>query len=431
MLQIIELIDDAIWMYLAVPLICFFGIYATWKTNAVQIRKARQVGKLLIECYQSENCDSDRGINPLHAFYITLGGCVGIANVVAVCSAIKLGGPGALFWMWVSALFGMLVKYSEVYLGVKYRVVNQLNSYDGGPMYYFTQVFKSNWPSTVFAILLAIYGIEVYMFKIVTDAFVINWGLSHYFVMSALLLLILLVVSGGSKRVGEVSSYIMPAFLTIYCVMGVWVLLMHIDRIPSVLWMVVQSAFTGKAAVGGFAGSSALMAISQGVKRACYTGDIGVGYAGVVCAETSDADPKKQANLTILGIFLDTFVVCSMSVLLVLVTDVWTLGLPESEWVHQALAMHFPYMSIFMPILIFLLGFSSLIAFFHVGIKCVNYLSPKFGRPLYYIYATVAFVGFSFVDQTEALLLMSLCGACMLLLNMYAIIKLYHHIRFD
>lgn len=427
----IEYIDDAMWGYLAVPLICLFGVYATYKTRAVQIRKAKRMIKLVTECYKAECGHDVRGINPLHAFYITLGGCVGIANVVAVCSAIKLGGPGALFWMWVAALFGMLVKYAEVYLGVQYRVTNIFNSYDGGPMYYLKAAFNSNALPLIFAILLAIYGVEVYMFKVVTDSFVINWGIPQYLAIVLLLTLILLVVSGGGKRVGAVSSYIMPVFLSLYCAMGVWVLMMHMEQIPAVLYMVITSAFTGHAAVGGFAGSTMMLAISQGVKRACYTGDIGVGYAGVVCAETSDGDPAKQANLTILGVFLDTFVVCTMSVLLVLVTDVWTMGLPESEWVRYALSLHFPLMSIFMPTLIFLLGFSSLIAFFHVGLKCAGYISPSFGKPVYYLYAITAFILFSFVEQTEAMLLMSFCGVCMLLLNVYGIIRLYDKVDFE
>lgn len=426
-----EILDDSLWSYAAVPFICLFGIYATYKTGAIQLKKIKQLKQLLVACYYEECGDHERGINPLHAFYITLGGCVGIANVVAVCSAIKVGGPGALFWMWVAAFFGMMVKYSEVYLGVKHRIPNDYNSYDGGPMYYFKKAFNSGIPSIIFAILLAIYGVEVYMFKVVTDSFVINWGIPNAIAIAILLGLILAVVSGGSKRVGKVSSYIMPVFLAIYCLMGTWVILMNIYKIPSVLYLVCKSAFTGHAAIGGFGGSSAILAISQGAKRACYTGDIGVGYAGVVCAETNDGNYKKQANLTIVGIFLDTFVICTMSVLIVLATDVWTMGLPESEWVKYALSMYFPGMNIFMPTLIFLLGFSSLIAFFHVGLKCMSYLSPSYGRIIYYIYATTAFICFSFVDQTKAMLVMSLSGVVMLLLNMYVISKLYDKVEFN
>lgn len=427
-LAIVDWLDDAIWTYAAVPMIILFGIYLTYHFKFAQIHRTSKIKALLKECYACDNDESKRGINPLYAFYITIGGCIGVANIVAVCTAIKIGGPGALFWMWVTAFFGMLVKYAEVYLGVKFRVPNQHGSYDGGPIYYLKKVFSSPIPSALFAVMLAIYGTEVYMFKVVTDSFVTQWLLPQEVVISGLLILILVAVLGGGDRVGQVCSFMMPGFIFVYCGMGLWVLGNHISQIPEVLWLVVKSAFTGHAALGGFTGGSVLMAMSQGMKRACYTADIGVGYAGVVCSETQDSDPSKQADLSLLGVFLDTFVVCTMSVLLVLVTGVWTQGLPESDWVMTALAMYFPYMNIFMPIFIFLLGYSTIIAYFHVGHKCIQYLFPTFGGKLYYVYAVAAFIIFSFANQEQALLLMSFCGVGMLILNLYAIIRLRHEV---
>ncbi len=428
-LAFIDWLDDRLWSYVAVPLVLILGLYLSYQYRFAQIRRAGQVKARLQECYSCEDDQSKRGINPLYAFYITIGGCIGVANIVAVCTAISMGGPGALFWMWVTAFFGMIVKYAEVYLGVKFRIPNAQGSYDGGPIYYLKKVFSSPVPSAVFAAMLAIYGTEVYMFKVVTDAFVVHWDLPQYMVIAGLLVLVFAAVGGGGHRIGQVCSLMMPVFILVYCAMGVWVLGNHAQDIPGVLFMVVRSAFTGHAAVGGFAGGSILMAMSQGMKRACYTADIGVGYAGVVCSETQDSDPTKQADLSLLGVFLDTFVVCTMSVLLVLVTGVWTQGLPESQWVMAALGMYFPYMEIFMPIFIFLLGYTTIIAYFHVGHKCMRYLFPKMGGMLYYVYAIGAFILFSFADQSQALLLMSFCGVGMLLLNLYAIIYLYDEVE--
>lgn len=425
----IEWLDDSVWSYVAVPLVIILGLYLTYQYRFAQLRRSRRIKSRLLECYQCEDDQTKRGINPLYAFYITIGGCIGVANIVAVCTAISMGGPGALFWMWVTAFFGMIVKYAEVYLGVKFRIPNDQGSYDGGPIYYLKKVFTSNIPSVVFAVMLAIYGTEVYMFKVVTDSFVAHWDLPQYMVIMGLLVLVLAAVGGGGHRIGQVCSLMMPVFILVYCVMGLWVLGNHLSEIPGVLLMVVRSAFTGHAAVGGFTGGTVLMAMSQGMKRACYTADIGVGYAGVVCAETQDSDPTKQADLSLLGVFLDTFVVCTMSVLLVLVTGVWTQGLPEADWVMTALSMYFPYMEIFMPIFIFLLGYSTIIAYFHVGHKCMRYLFPVVGGPLYYVYAVAAFIIFSFANQLQALLLMSFCGVGMLLLNLYAIICLYDEVE--
>ena len=430
-LSFIYWLDDSIWTYFAVPLIILLGVVLTYTYKFAQVRRISKIKGLLKECYASETDENTRGINPLYAFYITIGGCIGVANVVAVCTAVSVGGPGALFWMWVAAFFGMLVKYAEVYLGVKFRIPNQQGSYDGGPIYYLKKVFKSSVPSALFAIMLAIYGTEVYMFKVVSDSIITHWALPSHVVIAGLLVLVLVAVMGGGERVGQVCSFMMPGFIILYCGMGLWVLGNHAQAIPGVLLLVIKSAFTGHAAVGGFAGGSMIVAMSQGMKRACYTADIGVGYAGVVCSETQDSDPSKQADLSILGVFLDTFVVCTMSVLLVLVTGVWTQGLPESDWVMTALGMYFPYMEIFMPIFIFLLGYSTIIAYFHVGHKCMQYLLPTIGGKLYYLYAIVAFILFSFADQSEALLLMSFCGVGMLLLNLYAIVKLRHEVEID
>ncbi|MCP8351847.1 amino acid carrier protein [Candidatus Synchoanobacter obligatus] len=429
-IALFDWLDDQIWTYLASPLIIMLGVALTYRYKAAQLRRSKRISPLLMECYTCPDSGT-RGISPLYAFYMTIGGCIGVANIVAVCTAVRLGGPGALFWMWVAAFFGMLVKYAEIYLGVKFRIANQEGSYDGGPIYYFKKVFSSPFPSVLFAMMLAIYGTEVYMFKVVSDSFIINWHLPNYVVIPTLLGLVLLAVTGGGSRVGKICGVMMPAFIGVYCFMGLWVLGNHITMLPSMLFMVVKSAFTGHAAVGGFAGSSMMVAMSQGMKRACYTADIGVGYAGVVCAETQDSDPTKQADLSILGVFLDTFVVCTMSVLLVLVTGVWTQGLPESEWVLTALGLYFPYMNIFMPIFIFLLGYSTIISYFHVGRKCLVYLLPNIGGKLYYVYAMAAFVVFSFVEQSHAILLMQFCGAIMLLLNLYAIVRLHGEIQID
>jgi AGCS family alanine or glycine:cation symporter len=205
-ISMVDWLDESLWTYVAVPLIIFFGIFLTFCFKGAQVRRFCRIRKLLGECYAEKDENNQRGINPLHAFYITIGGCIGVANIVAVCTAVKIGGPGALFWMWIAAFFGMLVKYAEVYLGVKFRIANQLGSYDGGPIYYLKKVFSSNIPSYLFALMLAIYGTEVYMFKVISDTFIINWHLPNYLVIGALLALVIMAVSGGGKRVGQYTT---------------------------------------------------------------------------------------------------------------------------------------------------------------------------------------------------------------------------------
>jgi len=236
--------------------------------------------------------------------------------------------------------------------------------------------------------------------------------------------LVLWVGSGGVRRVGEFCSAIIPLFTLCFVGMGFWVLLGNIAHVPEVLGLVVKSAFTGHAAVGGFAGSSMLVAMSQGVRWGCYSGDIGIGYAAVIHSETSNKCPEKQATLIIFEIILDTLIICTTSILLTLITGVWQEPIHESMLVQTALAQYFPYMNIFMPMFLLLLGFSTIISYFCFGVKASEFLSPKYGRLLYHLYAVVTLVLFSFVETSYALAVMSITGALLLIINVTGIFKL-------
>ncbi|MDC3180742.1 amino acid carrier protein [Gammaproteobacteria bacterium] len=409
--------DELLWSYLSIPVIIVFGGYLTIKFKVPQICHLGAVWKELLSCYQSPT--DEKGVHPLHAFFTTMGGCIGVGNLVAVCTAVKIGGPGALFWMWVTALVGMSVKYAEIYLSVQTR--QEIGAqYVGGPMYYISTSLSKFW-GIVFAVLLSVYGIEVYMFKIVTESLSVSWHLPQAGVSFALLLLVLYAVHGGAKRVGQFCSVVIPLFVAIYMLMSFWVLLINYEKIPAMCQLIFQSAWQGHAPIGAFAGSSVIFALSQGVKRACYTGDIGVGYAGVVAAQATESSVGQQARFSYIGIILDTFVICTLSVLLILISGVWQMNMNESEMVTYVLSQYFPGTSIFMPIFIFLLGYSTIIAFFHVGLCCMEYISPRYGRILYYVYAVIAFMTFAYLDASAALALMNICGAIMLVINVLAL----------
>jgi AGCS family alanine or glycine:cation symporter len=419
LIEYLNLLDDFLWEYLSIPAIIILGGYLTMRYKAAQVRKLRSVWKELLSCYSQPSSDI-KGIHPLHAFFTTMGGCIGVGNLVAVCTAVKIGGPGALFWMWVTAIVGMSVKYAEIYLSVKTRTEDESSEYLGGPMYYIESSLSKFW-GIIFAILLSIYGIEVYMFKIVTETVSTSWQLPQIWVSIALLLMVLYAVQGGAKRVGQLCSLVIPLFVAGYLLMSSWVLAVNYQKVPAMCWLILESAFTGHAPIGAFAGSGVLIAVSQGVKRACYTGDIGVGYAGVVAAQASEESEGQQARFSYIGIILDTFIVCTLSVLLILISGVWQMNISESEMVTYVLSQYFPGTSIFMPVFIFLLGYSTIIAFFHVGLCCMEYISPRYGQLLYYMYAIFAFMTFSYLDAYAALALMNICGAIMLVINVLAL----------
>jgi alanine or glycine:cation symporter, AGCS family len=436
-LHYLDIIDDLFWGYLGVPALILMGIYLSIKSKFFQIRAFPKISKLFfkfITCCNLDDpeCIKPRGIPPIQAFFASIGGSIGIGNIVSVCTAVQIGGPGAVLWMWIAAALGMLVKYGEIFLGVKYRIKNDHNSYDGGPMIYLQRVFKGKFIPNLLAVLLCIYGVEVYMFKIIGHSISTTWGLDYNAVILGLLAIILFAGKGGVRLVGKISSALIPIFLLLFFGLSSWVFILNFSKIPAVFAAIFKGAFSGHAALGGFAGSTLMMTVSQGVKRACYTGDIGIGYASVIHSETEEANPGKQAALGIFGIFLDTFVICTLSVLLIMITGVWSQGIHEDTVVAAALAKYFPHVEYIWPIFIFLLGYSSLIAFFAVGRKAANFLSPKYGKVVFFVYSVFAFLFFAFIgNEGQALALMSVIGMMLLAINLYGMFLMRNDIKFS
>ena len=426
----LEKINDFIWAYINFILIVALGLFFAWKSNVFQLRKFSKILKIFWSFYQKEE-KTAHGVPPLKAFFAAIGGCIGIGNVVGICTAIQIGGPGALFWTWIAGFLGMLLKYSEVYLGMVHRVKNGRGGYDGGPMFFLKHAFKSGAIPLVVCGLLCLYGVEVYQFNVVVDTLSTNWFVNKWILVPLLIVFIFIAVSGGIKRVGKICSKVMPLFLILYVLMSLWVIGLNIEKLPAAFALILKAAFTPQAAMGGFIGSSVLLTIAMGVSRGCYSGDIGIGYASVIHSESSETRPAKQASLAIIGIFLDTFVVCTLSMLLIILTGTWQSPIDASLMVQKSLSLYFPYMHLFMPFFLFLLGYSTIIAYFVVGLKCAQFLSPKKGKKIYSLYALLSFVFFSFFDSASAITVMSLAGALLLLVNLTGIYRLRHQIHFD
>lgn len=426
----LDLIEDAVWNYTSFPLILALGLFLSLKAGFPQFFRFGNIIKIFYGLTGKQKKD-EAGIHPIKVFFASVGGCIGIGNIASVLTAVQIGGPGALFWLWTTGFVGMLVKYSEVYLGVKYRVANPDGGYNGGPMYFLKAAFKNNWIPKLACILLCFYGVEVYMFNVIVSSASQNFNITPVYLMPFLIFLVIYAGLGGVRRVSEISSAIIPVFLAVFIGMTGWILFLNAALIPELLKTIFTSAFTGHAAVGGFAGSTLLVTMSQGVRRACYTGDLGIGYASVIHSETSVTRPEKQAALSIFGIFLDTFIVCTASILIVLITGAWQEPTDSSLLMQKALEGYFPYMNFFMPMFLFLLGYSTMIAFFVVGLKCARFLSPTYGAPIYCIYAVCAFIFFSFVDNSAALSAMQISGALLLFLNLTGIFLLRKEINFD
>jgi AGCS family alanine or glycine:cation symporter len=427
----LDLIENLLWTYLGVPIVILLGLYLSIKSNFFQIRHLPTVFKTFFGFLRVRSSKEQRGVHPLKAFFAAVGGCVGIGNIVGICTAVQLGGPGALFWIWMTALAGMILKYSEVYLGLRHRVPNGKGGYNGGPMFFLARAFKQSWIPQLVCLLLCIYGVEVYQFSVISTSITTNLGLNSYLVIAVLLVLVIFAGSGGVRRVGSISSKSLPIFVFVYVGMGIWVLINNMAVLPGVFKEIFVSAFTGHAAVGGFAGAGLIATMSHGIRRGCYTGDIGVGYASVIHSESSVQVPEKQAALAIFDIFLDTFIVCTTSLFLILATGIWQEPMEAGMLVQTALGQYFPYMHFFMPLFLFMLGYNTINAYFCVGLKCADHLSPRWGRTIYYAYAVLALLIFSFMGTVQAQMVMAIAGVSLLIINGIGIFLLRHEISFD
>lgn len=419
------------WGYIGIALILGFGAYFTWASRCFQLR---QMGQVLHGFFSliGKHDDSQGGVHPLKVFFAAVGGCVGLGNLVGICQAVMIGGPGAVFWMWVAGFLGMTLKYAEIFLGMRFRVpAADGNGYDGGPMHFLKHAFPS-WVPKFVCVLLCIYGVEIFMFRVITDSITTNWHVNRYLVIAVLLMLVLFAGAGGVRRVGEISTVIIPLFLLGFAVMSIYIIAINIHALPGVLKMVLSSAFSGKAAVGAFAGSTVQLAMANGIAGGCYTGDLGIGYASVIHSESSADLPERQAALGIFGIVLDTFVVCTFTLLLILLTGVWSQeGLQASDMVQAALETQFPYMNFFMPLLIFFLGYSTMIAYFCVGLKCARAIWPNYGHWAFYLYGVGALLTFSFVPQVGAYSVMMVTAGLLVMINLTGLFLLRKELRFD
>lgn len=322
------------------------------------------------------------------------------------------------------------MKYSEIYLGIRYRVPNDEGGYDGGPMFYLKKAFKNSSVPLIASILLCIYGVEVFQFDVISDVISKTFDINKFLVIGVLIVAVFYTVIGGIKRLSQVCTFLMPIFIVFYVGMCLWVVICNFSNLGSVLLMVFKAAFSGHAAVGGFAGSTAMLAAQQGIARSVYSGDIGIGYDSIIQAETRAILPQHQSRLGVFSLLTDS-IICTLSILVVLVTDVWKMRLIPSQYVSKALGMYFPNADIFMAMFLLIAGFTTIVAYLSVGIKSSFFIGGKKGRAIYLTYAIFAFIFFSFFEQEKVILIMSISAGLLIIFNISGILKLRKFIKFE
>lgn len=427
--ELLTQLDAILWDYIGLIIILLVGLYLTIYSKFFQFRalfRIRTYVKDLIVCAGKDK----QGTNPIKLYFASVGGMVGLGNIVTIVSAVTIGGPGSVVWLWIASFLGMLVKYSEVYLGIKYRIKNNDKGFDGGPMYYLRVAFKNKVLPVMVCILLCIYGAEVSQFLILTDTIVTTFSLNRYLVIGILLFFILLTAVKGVKRFATVCSAMMPPFMLIYFALGIWIIVDHYSDLPSIFSLIFSSFLDYKSQVGGFISGGILLAAHYGVSRAVYSGDIGIGYDSIIQSETQTIYPEKQARMSIFALFTDSLI-CTISILILLVTGIWEVkGLQPSEYVVSALKLYLPNVEYFMAILFVFAGFTTISGYLVVGQKCAKYLNKKYGQYLYILYSIFAFIFFSFYSQEQVILVMSVSGGLLMVINMLGVFKLRKSIEF-
>lgn len=324
---------------------------------------------------------SEKGdISPFNALMTSLSATIGTGNIAGVATAIFLGGPGALFWMWCTALVGMATKYAEAVLAVHYRETDEEGRHVGGPMYYIKNGLKAHWLwlGTAFAIFGAIAGFGIgntIQANSVADALNSKFGFPHLLTGLTMAILVGLVLIGGIKRIAIVAGKLVPFMAISYVVASIIILALNASEIPSAFAMIITYAFTPIAAAGGFAGAAVWAAIRFGVARGIFSNEAGLGSAPIAHAAAATNSPVRQGSIAMLGTFIDTIIICSMTGLVIIISGEWTSG--ESGAALSAAAFESTLPGIggyIVTIGISIFAFTTILGWSVYGEKCVEYL---------------------------------------------------------
>ena len=306
---------------------------------------------------------------------------VGTGNIVGVATAIKAGGPGALFWMWLAAFFGMATKYAEGLLAVKYRTVDANGNIAGGPMYYIENgLGKSYKPLAVFfavsGVLCAYFGIGTFaQVNAIVEITQLSVGIPVIYTAIALTVLVAVVTIGGLKSIASVAGKIVPFMALLYVVTTVGILLTFADQVPAAISTVLTNAFSPTAAAGGFLGATVMMAMRNGIARGVFSNESGLGSAPIVAAAAKTKWPAEQGLISMTGTFIDTIIICTMTGLVLVVSGVWTGDLNGAAMTQSAFAMAFPAMAKYLLMIgLVLFAFTTILGWNYYGERCIEYL---------------------------------------------------------
>lgn len=379
--QFISSINSIVWGVPMLVMILGVGLFLSLGLKLMPILKVGTGFKLLWSGRTTDKGAENKGeISPFNALMTSLSATIGTGNIAGVATAIFLGGPGALFWMWCTALVGMATKYAEAVCAVKYRETDVNGNHVGGPMYYIKNGLSSKWAwlGTAFAIFGSIAGFGIgntVQSNSVSSALESSFGITP--LVSGLIMMVLvgLVLIGGVKRIADVAGKLVPLMAFFYIGAGLVVLMTNASEIPAAFGLIIESAFTPVAAQGGFAGAAVWAAIRFGVARGVFSNEAGLGSAPIAHAAAQTNDPVKQGLIAMLGTFIDTLIVCTITGLAIVVTGVWTGGETGAALTSAAFAESLPGVGNYIvAIALSVFAFTTILGWSFYSEKCVQFL---------------------------------------------------------
>ncbi len=374
------------------------GLLLTIVTGGIQFRKLgfsfqEVLGKLF------SGALGEGTVRPFQALATALASTVGVGNIAGVATAIYLGGPGALVWLMVSGLLGMSTKFAEIAVALHYREVDSEGTMRGGAMYVLKNGLRMPWLGSIFALLTGIAGFglgNMVQANSVAEALHNSFGIDHWITGTVLAALVALVILGGIKRIAEVTQFLVPFMCIVYFIGCLIILIRFAAEIPGVIQLVIDSAFHGQAAIGGFAGATVKSAMSQGIKKGLFSNEAGLGSAPMVHSSAVTDHPVRQATYGIFEVFIDSMVICVMTGMLVLTTGAWRSGEAGAVMSAEAFAIGLPggwgHFAVTIAVVSF--AFSTLLGFSYYGETAVTYLfGARAAVPYRLVWTAFVYIG--------------------------------------
>ena len=433
--NVIDWYNNYIGVYAVLLMLIPTGVYFIIRLKFLNVTRLFHSIQIVAGKYDKKGDVGD--VNHFKALTTALSATVGTGNIVGVSLAIYLGGPGAIFWMWVTGFLGMILKYAECTLSHKYRSFNSDGTVSGGPMYYMrkgiTEIYRAPVFAKVLAILFAIATVicslgtgNMAQSNSMTQVFHTSYNLpematlfgytfnSKYITASIITFLVLLVIVGGIKRIADVTSRLVPLMAILYFISALTVILIMYDSVPEALTLIVTSAFTGTAATGGFVGSTFMLTLLWGVRRGLFSNEAGQGSAPIAHAAAKTEYPAREGLVASLEPLVDTLIICSLTALVIIITGAWHIDPNDNTMTVTGMQLGLGKVGLeylashVVAIGLLLFAFSTIISWSYYGSRAVNYLfGEKYIKTYYYLYGLFVFFGciwssslvWSFVDM--------------------------------